>query len=1728
MSSLSALQNLYDQNRFLEAFRLSADYWKPSQKLENLSVDELILGGRLAYRLGGWRLSRRLFREGLKRDASDPRVRYFARGMRRNRGRVFDDLREWDANPELSGADDETQASWLASQAVTWASLRDFARAHNCIERARSFNSSISWVLSCESNVFGLEDRWSDALKSAELSWEASPGTPFSAHSLGQSLLNLRRIQEAADRLAGAVEFSESYEITHLACWHLSALAETVEGDERRGILSRAREFAGRLSMLAPLADRESRALFARAWLDLAELEDDHAAMERWAKEVRSPFHRRVLSNLRKNPTGIRIRLPFRRAIQRHEECLPTSIASALAAMGSHIDADAMAAQLTFGGTPEWAAAEWLEKLGYVVRFFVVVPDVAARLIKNRIAFVVTLRGDASAHAVAAVGLDEAAGTLIIHDPQTLRTTEYLLDSVGEDEAPLGPKGMAIVPREKAMLLDELLPADDVEAMTASEAHNRALQTSGPAAGQEVALKLAERQRSHPITRLVKAMQAVEDGKVSMALLEFQELLKTFPKSAFVRARILFCCRSLGDTALMRDVLASVVERGILPGIQSQQRWFYPPSAYVCEYADLLRASAGTRRQAHSLLDAVILRESSCAQAWHILGDFFWDDREIPAALLAYRIAACLAFTNEHYARSYCNALCHAGRKQEGLRWLEDRVRTFAASTRAAATWITWIEALENWGQPERAVSAAEEALGIQSSAPELLAFLVSFSARMGRWTEAESILSRLQSAGNSSLFNEAAADFYQKRGELEKSVGHAEAWVRETPLSTQARRALLYLTAKRDGLRKAVECASRWAMEYPGHDELEQLYCQYLDRAPSPSRRKYLLLLRRTKRNPEDSWAWRELAFECLADYAAGDDRRRKRLERRIPAIIAQCERTAPQEASTLRVLAKWSEVRGQWDQAVDLWMESIERDPDNFYSYREVWGCLARPGAEVREQCWNKISAALLRYPGRLAVARDTIMLVANRFGVAKAEQAALVWDNLRPDDPEVTEATADLLLEHGSGRTDAQRAIEKLQLAVERFPYHLGLRTSLADAWRKLGKFPEAEEVLAEIIRRHPDNSGARIQLARVHQRHGHIEEALRVLQSAAAGDPQNTDFSDVRAQLLIQAQRFAEARTTIHETLAKFPESVHWRERAIFLLASCGDGDAAVQAAREGIKVHPHGSYLWFLLGKTLNEFRRFATQGEIESCLRRSLALNQGLFEAADWLAMLLAEQRRYDEAEQVMLQIKERLGDPSPVLGRLAWLRRQKGDKTEARKEMTSVLRAAPWYGWGWSVLLDWFLEDEAWNEARSLLSTSPPELKTNTQFRRHRLNVFEKAGLPAAELDSEWDGLLHDFREDVPLHLLRYDSLRNANRLAEAAAVLERIRPIAPENPYFLARYAEVLAADKNEKDKTIETVLRIFFAEKEDSVWPANHAWTAVQKAHWEEDGYVKAVSRMQQGSRPTPRAFSLLASHASKGCVASKGKPQPGWRSWFPDRGARELLKLLKMIDSTNWAQEGYIGSPLKELCDAGYTRLVVRYWKNKTAIVEADVDAWAQTARALINVKRLSEVRKLLAPWREKPGVGMWVVANYVISLSTGRAKQLREIVSSCRDALGGLPHDHCAKFLAHIQAEACALLGEPDSLLAIWKNNESYFDGKLQKAEWFQPKRKHLLTDVPIMARAHRDHDLRMYRRMLWSLRWKRFSGRIQLTQPTGGQVDLRWFWILWLLIWLATMLFRNP
>ncbi|HTT19509.1 MAG TPA: tetratricopeptide repeat protein [Candidatus Sulfotelmatobacter sp.] len=1713
MPSLPDLQRLYDRNLFLDAFRLSSEYWKPSTSIQDLSIEELIFGGRLAFRLAGWRLSRRLFRAAYVRDATNPRVRYFANHARR-RIRLLDDLRGFEFNPDICAEDPEMQAAWLASHAVTWAFLRDFTTAHSCLDRARSIQERDGWVMSCESDVLGLEDRWSEALKSAEFAWEIDSGTPYAARSLSNSLLNTGRVQEAAERLTAASDHCQSFEIVHLACWYQCALAETFEDDRRRGALDVAQRLAECLPGLMPLADRESRRLIARVHLDIAGLADDHAAMERWAEETRIPFYRRILSNLRQNPTGQRRRLPFTRTIQKHQTCLPTSLASALATVGQQFDPDVMASEITFGGTMEWAAAEWLENRGFTVRFFAVTRETATALIRNGIGFVLTLEGDDNSHAVAAVGLDEAAGTLIIHDPMAYRSAEYLLEGFAKYREPLGIRGMAVVPAQQTQLLDGLLPEAVVALMAAAQDQQKALALLGPSASRAIVNDIEQKLPSHPGTRLLRSIQAAEDGHTGEALLSFQRMLNEFPNSAHLRFRLLAACRARGNTALMRETLAAVVERGILPGVQSQQDWLFPPVRYVAEYADLLSISAETRPDARALLNGLIRRQPQSAEGWHVLGDLHRKQHDIEGALLCYRLASCQASENEHFALTYCDALARNNKQQEGFSWLESRVRKFINTQRAAGTWVSWIRALEVWGQPDRALSVCSEALAHQGAMPELLGFVVPFLARMGRWQEAKEQLGILERTGNMPLFREAAVEFYRLNGDLRRSTENAEDWVRERPHHMGARYALVDLIARRDGAGRALELASNWTSENPGHDELEELRYRQLERVGEPKWKKYSILLRRVKRNPEDGWAWLELAFHCIEDWQRAEIRRQAKFQKRLAALLRECDRTAPEEPATVRAHAWWYQADGQWREAVSGWLDSIERDPSNSYGYHRIWECSAGFEPGQRREFWNTIEPILLRAPGYLSISHEIVPLLAQRFGVRMAEETVTRWNQHRPDDPEIVESLADLLLEHGQGRTDAMRAYELLRPAVDHFPFHLGVRLSLVQACRKLGKVAEAEDGLREIVRRHPENSNARIQLAWVHELNGRGDSARNLLEEASVSDPQNTQFSDALVQVLIRHGQFDQAKRLVLTTLERAPRDVTWRDRAIKLLLECGDEEGAVTAARAGVKIYPRGAYLWFLLGVTLNNLRRFAGPGEIELCFRRSVSLNPVFFDAADLLSVLLAEQRRYEDSENVMLHIRRRLGDSSPAQGRLAWIQRQQGKKQEGRNEMASVVRAHPWYLGGWAQLMDWLLEDKAWDQARELLARVPEEVRTDPRFRRQRLVVLQSAGLPVSELDAEWTELLSDFPEELSLHLHRYDLLQEAKRADEAQAVLNAFDPSDPNNPYYLARLVEVRAQERK-LDEAIKVMQDIFYAEAESSAWPADYAWEALKKAQLIDRAYDEACRSLEKQRRPTPEAFSILCSHVLEHAGTQKRIPQTLWSSCFPERGVKEVLRLLKLADGSPWTDPVYRAIVLNRLNSVGHYRLVKNYWKKHRWEVETDVRTWSETGRALASMNHRREARELLSSWRRRKGVSMWMIANYIGCLSALSKSDLEEIVSSSGDALRDLPHDHCARYLAHVRAESYALLGDTQGLLSTWAKYRTYFDCKEGSNEWFQDKRRPLLTDIPMLVRFLEQKQYGLYRRTVWRLRWRHIAGSLVKTRTSTQATRIPWWtWVI--------------
>ncbi len=959
----------------------------------------------------------------------------------------------------------------------------------------------------------------------------------------------------------------------------------------------------------------------------------------------------------------------------------------------------------------------------------------------------------------------------------------------------------------------------------------------------------------------------------------------------------------------------------------------------------------------------------------------------------------------------------------------------------------------------------------------------------MGKWDEANSAVDTIHSLGNAALYEEGASMVARLSGNLNSAIQHCENWERAAPHSTAAKQSLLNLIRKTKGPKASVGLAAGWVYGKLDNDDLERLYASELERGSSPRWKHDLLLHRRVKRNPEDGWAWAELAFRRIADYERSSIKRQERLSDRVTRVLKECDRVAPESPPTLRAHAYWRETNGEWNEAVHLWLDSIELDPTNGFSYRRLWlSSAALPDAE-RASILEKIENTLGKCPGRVPFAREVVFAIAQRLGTEVSEALTARLRDVRPDDPDVIQASADLLVQMGQGRSDALRALELLEPTMAHFPYHLGLRFSLVAAYRKLGLVHRAESELREIIRRFPGEVPAYLQLAQLLDQRGNRDEINSLMNSAFSRNPDSTEMWSTRVHILARNKQFAEARSIIANAVQLLADAVDWRVKAVNLLVECGDPQGAVQVARDGVAIYPRGAYLWFVLGNVLNRVKELARPGEIESCFRRSLSLNGRLMEAADLLAVTLVEQRRYDEAEAVLLPLLAQHPDPSPVQGRLAWIQRHKGLKADARERMEAIVVNAPWYRWGWSVLMEWIVQDKTWETGRRALHDVPTPFRGDTAFRKQRLAVLEKCGLSSQELEAEWRVLLTDFPEDIPLHLQWYDSLVAQRRFDESAALLYRLKPLDRNSPFFLARLIEVLLRE-HKYPEAMEAISTLWFQEVETSPWPVDYSWKAVKDPGTQLRIYQGSLDAVRKGSRPTPRALYVLASYALGGVPDSKVRPKPVWSSWFPPKRTREILAILQQLDAQSATDGRRIQVLLHELAAHGYHREVINYWKKNHSAVYSNVEIWAQVGYCFLSLGRKTQSRKHFSEWTQRRGVQMWMVTNYVWSSPRLSHSSREHIRSTCLQALSQLPHDHSVKYLVHVLAESQAIVGDDCGFSETLEKYQSLFDGSVKKPEYFEERQRYLLRDIPRLAEILRQRGKAKFIRAAGLLRLK--------------------------------------
>ncbi len=320
-------------------------------------------------------------------------------------------------------------------------------------------------------------------------------------------------------------------------------------------------------------------------------------------------------------------------------------------------------------------------------------------------------------------------------------------------------------------------------------------------------------------------------------------------------------------------------------------------------------------------------------------------------------------------------------------------------------------------------------------------------------------------------------------------------------------------------------------------------------------------------------------------------------------------------------------------------------------------------------------------------------------SRSAEERVRAAADDWRQVPSDHPDRPFGEAVLAFVRG----DPARCRDILKQRLAERPYLMVERRILASADLLTGDYGDAEARATELIERGFEVGMARSLRAYARAAQGHFEEAAEDMEAALELHPDWTPQRGFLAFWLLHLGRFDEALAEIDRALQDDPSSIaHLKTRCI-VLSSLGRREEAVATARRLTGLAPEDAEAWYHMGVAL------AGQDGAIAAFDRSLALDpssvttlgqRGLAKlqtgdlagaeadaraaadadprfAAWWwtLSLALAEQGRYDEAEQAVSAGIDATGGTLSLFEERAEVRLALGDCAGARADLAEMER---------------------------------------------------------------------------------------------------------------------------------------------------------------------------------------------------------------------------------------------------------------------------------------------------------------------------------------------------------------------------------------------------------------------------------------------------------------------
>jgi tetratricopeptide (TPR) repeat protein len=1523
---LRPVMELYDQCQLLRVHELAQSYgplkdWRgPGAR---------IAAGRIAMNLGAPQLGHVLHGLAFREDPKDPEACYYhARNVFERRGPLF----AWEflrSRGELDGAPPEIQSDWFSTHAMVLGWLRDFEYAEAWLERAEVLAPDKPWLWIERCALMEREDRYEEALAAARESLELRPWYRPGVQAVAHLLELLDRDTEALELLKEATTKIQSGPV----------MAQLAVLQTELGQYEDARESWEKVAGLSPLMEKEFAQYLAAKRSDAAYYCGDYDRAIELAKESKNPFHEKAAAKMaeaKAQGTGKRVLLPVGFVRQHHVTCAPATL-SALSRFwrmpAEHLE---VAEKICYDGTPAHGERQWAGTGGWVAREFRVTWDAACALIDRKVPFTLTTIEAQSGHLQSVTGYDSLRGTLLIRDPYQRTSGEFIAEPLFERYKSSGPRGMALVPKDKANLLEGV---DLPEAELYDDFHDvqRALVEHRRQEAQEAYESLAAKGPAGRLTLHAQRSLAAYDGDHVEGLAATEKLLELFPDDPNLILSKLSMLRALAR----RDERLALLRQAADKKTGSEPVFWY-------HLAQELKDDAREHPEAVRLLRRALRYTRFDAGCYFILASLLWDQRRFEEALQLYRFAMTLDDKNEMLAQSYFVAARHFKQERPAIRLMRDRFMRFGKRSSRPAITLFW--AYEEIGQLTEAFRALEEALALRPDDGDLLLAAANAQARHGAFDKADALLAKAKDRSRETAWLRGSAEIASFRGDFSRARDLWRQVLDAEPLALDAHRHLSLLLAQTEGpaaaLKHLESACNRFRYNYPLH----QLWIEYLrDEGPEAAEP---VIRRLMEIHPADPWARRELIWaQTVANHV-----------NEAAAQVEELLRLDPTSPSSHYVRGKVLARQEKFAEAREAYRHAVTLSVDADYAINEL--IAACDTVALRKEALEFVRRELTKQTifgdGLLAyrqVARETLdgkeLLSSLKEAVAARPDLWHAWSAL------VRQYT-DMNLQDEAEQTGRE--------AVERFPLLPRLWQDLAMLYRVRGDAEGEIAALEQALATSPGWSVAVRQLAEVYDRSGQFAKAKQLLEGAVARSPLDALNHGGLADVLWKLGDKEAAVARIGQAV-KLEPGYHWAWDT--LRRWCADLDRpeqAVSMARELTTTKAGEARSWMVLARVLDGPEAL---DERVAALDKAIALSPRAVDAYEQRSKILAEAGRYDEAEAGCRPAVFGENVPIELRARRAWVSAHKGDMPGAIAQMRQILAEDQNFYWGWGQLAEWCritgAKDEFLKAATQMAALWPHDPQVLGTLGDARLLNGDRARAKfafrrAMEIAPDYEyGAAQLF-----------DVLLEDGEHADAAGVLDVLRAQTP-GPRTQARGVE-LACKRDDRDAALQALAVLCVAPLEDDVLPLQMGASAVEQAGWHAD--LEQVMRAAAGKAECdPWVGEWLT-----GRLADTGRLHEGMRL------VEHLEKSGASADVAAAALRGYLrrAADLAATDSGGEARAgrsaVYEVLRARTEQLRGDVSLWGTAGYALHTMRDYPRVVAWMADWRDRADAEGWMLVN----------------------------------------------------------------------------------------------------------------------------------------------------